>query len=96
MTSEMLGARLDPATQLEFTKMCEALGFSATQAIDFCVKVAIASGNIISEPNKVPNEATLEAMQELEEGKGKRVNSTVELFRNAGFEEELLDKLIGS
>ncbi len=96
MDSNTLGMQLDPATKLEFTKICEVLGYSTSQAIDLCVKVAIASGNIPSEPDKEPNEITLAAMQELEEGKGTKVKSTVELFRNSGFDEELLDRLIGN
>lgn len=92
MNSNMLGAQLDPATKLEFTKMCEALGFSASQAIDLCVKVAIASGSV-SSALKQPNEKTLAAIKELEDGKGTRVESTAELFRDLGADRELLNEL---
>lgn len=92
MNSETLQLHLDPATKRELTKICEVLGYSTSQAIDLCVKVAIASGSVSSEI-KYPNETTLATLQELEERKGTKVASTAELFRDLGVEEGLVHQL---
>ena len=77
MKSEMLSVRVDHDTKLEFTHICEDIGLSPSQAIKLFAKAVINHGGI---KRKQPNEITVQAIQELEDGKGHKVQTASELF----------------
>jgi DNA-damage-inducible protein J len=87
MKSEMLSVRVDHDTKLEFTHICEEIGLSPSQAIKLFAKVVINYGGIPFElKRKQPNKITLQAIQELEDGKGHKARTTSELFDELGAE----------
>ena len=67
------------------THVCEDIGLSPSQAIKLFAKAVINYGGIPFElRGKQPNTITLQAMQELEQGKGQKVTTTSELFNDFG------------
>lgn len=87
MKSEMLSVRVDHDTKLEFTHICEDIGLSPSQAIKLFAKVVINHGGIPFElKRKQPNKITVQAIQELEDGKGHKAHSTSELLDELGAE----------
>lgn len=85
MKTEIISTRIDRDSKLEFTNVCEEIGLSPSQAIKLFAKAVINYGGIPFElKRKQPNKVTLQAMKELEEGKGHKVNSTSELFSELG------------
>ena len=81
MKTDMLSTRIDHSTKLEFTHVCEEIGLSPSQAIKLFAKAVINYGGIPFELKRNnPNKITLQAMQELEEGKGNKVSGTSKLF----------------
>ena len=81
MKSEMLSVRVDHETKLEFTHICEDIGLSPSQAIKLFAKAVINHGGIPFElKRKQPNEATVQAIHELEDGKGRKVQRASKLF----------------
>ncbi len=85
MKTEIISTRIDRDSKLEFTNVCEEIGLSTSQAIKLFAKAVINYGGIPFElKRKQPNKVTLQAMKELEEGKGHKVNSTSELFSELG------------
>ncbi len=77
----MISTRIDHGTKLEFTQVCEEIGLSPSQAIKLFAKAVINYGGIPFEiKKKQPNKITLQAIQELSEGKGHKVNNTSSLF----------------
>jgi DNA-damage-inducible protein J len=83
MKTDMISTHVDHGTKLEFTQVCEKIGLSPSQAINLFAKAVINSGGIPFEiKKKRPNKMTREAMQELGEGKGYKVNSTSSLFND--------------
>ena len=87
MKTEMISVRVDHGTKLEFTHICEEIGLSPSQAIKLFAKAVINHGGIPFELKKrAPNKITLQAIQELENGKGHKVHTTTELFDELGVE----------
>lgn len=85
MKTELISTRIDPDMKIEFTNVCEDIGLSPSQAIKLFAKAVINYGGIPFElKGKQPNKITLQAMQELEQGKGHKGNSTSELFNEFG------------
>jgi len=81
MKTDMISTRIDHDTKLEFTQVCEEIGLSTSQAIKLFAKAVINYGGIPFElKKKQPNKITQQAMEELDEGKGYKVNSTSSLF----------------
>jgi len=69
--------------KIEFTHVCEEIGLSPSQAIKLFAKAVINHGGIPFELKiKQPNMITLQAIKELDEGKGHKANNTSELFNN--------------
>ncbi|MCK5729389.1 MAG: type II toxin-antitoxin system RelB/DinJ family antitoxin [Methylococcales bacterium] len=65
----------------EFTHVCEEIGLSPSQAIKLFAKAVINYGGIPFElKTKQPNIITVQAIQELEDGKGHKVRGTSELL----------------
>jgi len=85
MKTEIISTRIDHDTKLEFTHVCEEIGLSPSQAIKLFAKAVINSGGIPFELKvRRPNNITLQAMQEVEQGDGHKANSTSELFSELG------------
>ena len=87
MKTEMISVRVDQGMKLEFTHICEEIGLSPSQAIKLFAKAVINHGGIPFElKRKQPNKTTLQAIRELEDGKGHKASSTTELFNDLGVE----------
>lgn len=83
MKTDMISTRIDHGTKLEFTQVCEDIGLSPSQAIKLFAKAVINYGGIPFElRKKQPNKITLQAMQELDEGKGHNATGTSALFND--------------
>ena len=82
MKTEILSTRIDHETKLAFTHVCDEIGLSPSQAIKLFAKAVINYGGIPFElRSKTPNSKTLEAIQELENGKGNTVDDVNQLFQ---------------
>ena len=73
-------ARIDSETKGRAIEALQAMGLSVSDAIRLLL-VRVAEEKRLPFSVKVPNSATIEAMKELEEGKGRRFASAEELFR---------------
>lgn len=87
MKTDMLSTRIDHETKIEFTQVCGDIGLSPSQAIKLFAQAVINYGGIPFElKRKQPNKITVQAMSELEEGKGCKVNSVTDLFQELGID----------
>ena len=76
MKTEMLSSRIDHDTKVAFTRICDEMGLSPSQAIKLFARAVINHGGIPFELRvPQPNETTAAAMQELQEGRGHRAES---------------------
>lgn len=83
MKTEMLSTRIDHDTKLAFTKVCEDMGLSTSQALKLFAKAVINYGGIPFELKaKSPNALTVAAIDELEAGKAKTVGTVEELLND--------------
>ena len=80
MKTDMITARIEHDVKVEFTKICEDIGLSPSQAIKLFTKAVINYGGIPFELKR-PNPITMQAIQELEDGKGHKAKSTKKLFQ---------------
>lgn len=88
MKTEMLSTRIDPDTKLAFTKVCEEMGLSTSQALKLFAKAVINYGGIPFELKaKTPNALTAAAINELEAGKGQTADSIDELLNDLNMNE---------
>ena len=88
MKTEMLSTRIDHDTKMAFTHICDEVGLSPSQAIKLFAKAVINYGGIPFELRlKSPSSRTLEAIQELESGKGNKVDNVNQLFEELGINE---------
>jgi DNA-damage-inducible protein J len=76
-------ARIDAATKEQATEALAAMGLSISDAIRLLL-VRIAADKEFPFSVKTPNATTRKAMDELEEGKGKRFASAEKLFKDLG------------
>ena len=76
-------ARIDSDTKARASEALEAMGLSVSDAIRLLL-LRVADEKRLPFPVQVPNADTAEAMQELDEGKGKRFGSAEELFKDLG------------
>ena len=76
-------ARIDSDVKARATEALEAMGLSVSDAIRMLL-LQVAEEKRLPFTVKVPNAATVEAMAELEAGKGKRFRNADELFRDLG------------
>ena len=76
-------ARIDSDTKGRATEVLQAMGLSVSDAIRLLL-LRVADEKRLPFAVQVPNATTLKAMKELHEGKGKRVGSAEELFRDLG------------
>ena len=90
MKTEMLSTRIDPDTKAAFTHVCNEVGLSPSQAIKLFAKAVINYGGIPFElRSKQPNAQTMEAIQELEAGKGHSADDVDQLFKELGVGNDL-------
>lgn len=73
-------ARIDSETKGRATEALRAMGLSVSDAIRLLL-VRVADEQRLPFSVRVPNTATIEAMEELEERKGRRFDSAEDLFR---------------
>ncbi|MYI68563.1 MAG: type II toxin-antitoxin system RelB/DinJ family antitoxin [Boseongicola sp. SB0673_bin_14] len=76
-------ARIDRATKQRATAALAATGLSVSDAILLLMR-RIAEGRRLPFDVKVPNAATIEAMEELAAGKGQRFETTGDLLADLG------------
>ena len=74
-------ARIDSDTKMRATEALEAMGLSVSDAIRLLLQ-RVADEKRLPFIVRAPNPATVRAMEELEEGKGKRFESAEDLFRD--------------
>jgi DNA-damage-inducible protein J len=85
MKTEMLSTRIDHDTKVAFTHICDDMGLSPSQALKLFARAVINHGGIPFEVKaKQPSSQTLQAMQELEQGKGHKAKDASQLFENLG------------
>ncbi|MEJ6783439.1 type II toxin-antitoxin system RelB/DinJ family antitoxin [Aminobacter sp. Piv2-1] len=82
-TETVVRARIDAATKEQATEALASMGLSVSDAIRLLL-MRVAADKEFPFPVKVPNATTRKAMTELEEGKGKRLSSADELFKDLG------------
>lgn len=83
MTSTMVHVRLDEKIKQRAAKTLAAMGLSLSDAVRLLL-VRVAAEKALAFEVKVPNAATLKAMQAAGRGKGKRFNSADALFEDLG------------
>lgn len=74
-------ARIDSDIKARATEALQAMGLSVSDAIRLLL-VRVAEEQRLPFDVKVPNRETLDAVRELEEGRGKRFDSAEALFRD--------------
>ena len=74
-------ARIDSDTKARATEALHAMGLSVSDAIRLLL-VRIAEEQRLPFEVRVPNRKTLDAVRELEEGRGKRFESAEDFFRD--------------
>ncbi len=76
MKTEMLSTRIDHDTKTAFTRICDEVGLSPSQAINLFARAVINYGGIPFELKiRQPNEKTVAAMNELIRGEGQKTGS---------------------
>ena len=76
MKTEMLSTRIDHETKAAFTKICDEVGLSPSQAIKLFARAVINYGGIPFELKiRQPNKTTVIAMNELIRGEGQKAES---------------------
>ncbi|WP_419942978.1 type II toxin-antitoxin system RelB/DinJ family antitoxin [Candidatus Palauibacter sp.] len=80
-TDTVVRARIDSDTKARATEALQAMGLTVSDAIRLLL-LRVADEKRLPFAVQVPNPSTLEAMKELDEGKGQRFASAEELFRD--------------
>jgi DNA-damage-inducible protein J len=83
MTTTMVHVRVDEKIKQRAAKTLAAMGLSISDAVRLLL-VRVAAEKALPFEVKVPNAATLKAMQAAGRGKGKRFNSVGALFEDLG------------
>jgi DNA-damage-inducible protein J len=74
-------ARIDSSTKARATEALRAMGLTVSDAIRLLL-LRVADEKRLPFSIQVPNAATVKAMKELDDGKGRRFDSAKELFRD--------------
>ncbi len=74
-------ARIDSDTKSRATEALRAMGLTVSDAIRLLL-LRVADEKRLPFTIQVPNAATVKAMKELDDGKGRRFDSAKELFRD--------------
>ena len=82
-TDTVVRARIDGDTKARATEALQAMGLSVSDAIRLLL-LRVADEKRLPFTVQAPNAATVEAITELEEGKGRRFDGAEELFRDLG------------
>ena len=82
-TDSVVRARIDSETKARATEALHAMGLTVSDAIRLML-LRVADEKRLPFAVQVPNATTLEAMKELEAGKGKRFSDIEELFEDIG------------
>ncbi len=82
-TNTVVRARIDSETKARATEALNAMGLSVSDAIRLLL-LRVADEKRLPFAVQVPNAATLEAIEELDEGSGERFDTAEELFRDLG------------
>ena len=82
-TNTVVRARIDSDTKARATEALQAMGLSVSDAIRLLL-LRVADEKRLPFAVQVPNETTVRAMKELNEGKGKRFGGADELFEDIG------------
>ena len=82
-TDTVVRARIDSDTKKRASEALQAMGLSVSDAIRLLL-IRVANERRLPFVLQVPNETTLQAMEELEQGKGKQFDSAEELFEDLG------------
>ena len=80
-TDTVVRARIDSDTKARATEALKAMGLTVSDAIRLLL-LRVADEKRLPFAVQVPNRSTLEAMRELDKGKGQRVGSVDELFHD--------------
>ena len=76
-------ARIDSETKARAKEVLQAMGLSMSDAIRLLL-LRVADEKRLPFAVQAPNTTTVKAMEELDEGKGKRFGSAEELFQDLG------------
>ncbi len=79
----IVSARIDSATNVAATAALETLGLSVSDAIRLLM-VYVAEEKRLPFTVQIPNRTTVNAIKELEAGKGERFDSADQLFKDLG------------
>lgn len=82
-SDSVVRARIDSDTKARATAALEAMGLSVSDAIRLLM-LRVADEQRLPFAVQVPNAKTVQAMDELEAGKGQRFSSEQELFDDLG------------
>ena len=82
-TDTVVRARIDRDTKARATEALHAMGLTVSDAIRLLM-LRVAEEKRLPFAVQVPNATTIEAMKELEAGKGKRFSGADELFEDIG------------
>ena len=82
-TDTVVRARIDSDTKVRATEALRAMGLSVSDAIRLLL-LRVADEKQLPFAVRVPNATTVKAMQEVDEGKGKRFDTVDELFEDLG------------
>ena len=82
-TDAVVRARIDSDTKARAAEALHAMGLTLSDAIRLLL-LRVADEKRLPFAAQAPNTTTVEAMKELEEGKGRRFDSVEALFRDLG------------
>jgi DNA-damage-inducible protein J len=83
MATTMVHVRVDEKTKQKAAKTLAAMGISVSDAVRMLL-VRVATEKALPFAVKVPNAATVKALRAADRGRGKRLNSPRELFKDLG------------
>ena len=83
MASTMVHIRVDEKVKEDAAKTLAAMGMSVSDSVRIML-VRVAAENALPFEVRVPNAATIKAMQAADRGKGKRFRSADALFKDLG------------
>ena len=85
MANDTVQARIDAKLKAEAEAVFNSIGLKTSEAIRLFFQQSVNSGGLPFRPQaKQANKETLEAMQELENGGGKRYTSSQEMYKDLG------------
>ncbi|MDE2737213.1 MAG: type II toxin-antitoxin system RelB/DinJ family antitoxin [Gemmatimonadota bacterium] len=82
-TDTVVRARIDSETKERAAEVLQAMGLSVSDAIRLLL-LRVADEKRLPFAVQMPNATTVKAMEELDEGKGKRFGNAEEVFQDLG------------